>query len=152
MEWASPARGTGIGCPTQIASTTWPRGTPILIRSPNEHVCFSSLSRLDRLRCECDQYERGLQSLRPSPSRFELAPFLYPTFTLTLDDHDKLLVRFKTLTNVMIQDALKVSRDRKGDSDLEVVAMDNTGEPVYQGFETLEGIEMVPGTVHLIDS
>jgi hypothetical protein len=52
----------------------------------------------------------------------------------------------------MIRDALKVSRDRKGDSDLEVIAMDNTGEPVRQGFETLEGIEMVPGTVHLVDS
>jgi hypothetical protein len=52
----------------------------------------------------------------------------------------------------MIQDALKVSCDRKGDSDLEVVAMDNTGEPVRQGFETLQGIEMVPGTVHLVDS
>jgi hypothetical protein len=52
----------------------------------------------------------------------------------------------------MIRDALKVSRDRKGDSDLEVVAMNNTGEPVRQGFETLEGIEMVPGTVHLVDS
>jgi hypothetical protein len=52
----------------------------------------------------------------------------------------------------MIRDALKVSRDRKGDSDLEVIAMDNTGEPVRQGFETMEGIEMVPGTVHLVDS
>lgn len=52
----------------------------------------------------------------------------------------------------MFRDVLKVSRDRKGDSDLEVVAMDNTEEPVHQGFETLEGIEMVPGTVHLVDS
>lgn len=75
-----------------------------------------------------------------------------PPRNLILADHDKLLVRFKTLTNVMIRDALKVSRDRKGDSDLEVVAMNNTGEPVRQGFETLEGIEMVPGTVHLVDS
>lgn len=99
-----------------------------------------------------DQYERGLQALLFPLARFESAPFLHPTFTLTLDDHDKLLVRSKTLTNVMIQDALKVSRDRKGDSDLEVVAMDNTEEPVRQGFETLEGIEMVPGTVHLVDS
>jgi hypothetical protein len=75
-----------------------------------------------------------------------------PSRNLTLADYDKLLVRFKTLINVMIRDALKVSRDRKGDSDLEVIAMDNTGEPVRQGFETLEGIEMVPGTVHLVDS
>jgi hypothetical protein len=52
----------------------------------------------------------------------------------------------------MIRDALKVSRNRKGDSDLEVVAMNYTGEPVRQGFESLEGIEMVPGTVHLVDS
>jgi hypothetical protein len=52
----------------------------------------------------------------------------------------------------MIRNALNDSRDRKGDSVIEVVAMDSTGEPVRQGFEMLEGIEMVPGTVHLVDS
>jgi hypothetical protein len=93
------------------------------------------------------------------PARFESAASCLshllirpPPRNLILAGHDKLLVRFKTLTNVMIRDALKVSRNRKGDSDLEVVAMNYTGEPVRQGFESLEGIEMVPGTVHLVDS
>ncbi len=52
----------------------------------------------------------------------------------------------------MIRNALNVARDRKGDSGIEVSTMDTTGEPVRQGFEMLEGIEMVPGTVHLVDS
>jgi hypothetical protein len=52
----------------------------------------------------------------------------------------------------MIRNALRLSRDQKRDRSIEMGAMDDSGEPLRQGFETVEGIEMVPGTVHLVDS
>jgi hypothetical protein len=52
----------------------------------------------------------------------------------------------------MIRNALRLSRDQKGDRAIEMGAMDDSGEPLRQGFEMVEGIEMVPGTVHLVDS
>jgi hypothetical protein len=52
----------------------------------------------------------------------------------------------------MIRYALRFSHERKGRRSIEVGAMDTAGEPVLPGFEMVEGIEMVPGTVHLVDS
>jgi hypothetical protein len=51
----------------------------------------------------------------------------------------------------MIRNVL-ISRDQKRHRSIEIGAMDDPGEPVRQGFEMVEGIEMVPGTVHLVDS
>jgi hypothetical protein len=53
----------------------------------------------------------------------------------------------------MIRNALRLSRDQKEDRFIELRAKETPGEPVRQdGFEMREGIEMVPGTVHLVDS
>lgn len=49
--------------------------------------------------------------------------------------------------------ALTHSREQKRDGSIELRAMDTPGEPVLQdAFAVREGIEMVPGTVHLVDS
>jgi len=45
-----------------------------------------------------------------------------------------------------------MSRGQKADPVIELRAMDNPGEPAQDAFEVREGIEMVPGTVHLVDS
>jgi hypothetical protein len=53
----------------------------------------------------------------------------------------------------MIQNALRLPREPKQQEFVELRAMETQGEPVRQGaFEIREGIEMVPGTVHLVDS
>ena len=52
----------------------------------------------------------------------------------------------------MIRNALTRSRAQKDDAVIELSEMDNPGEPSQDVFEMREGIEMVPGTVHLVDS
>jgi len=53
----------------------------------------------------------------------------------------------------MIRNALRLSREPEGQEFVELRAMETPGEPVRHGvFEIREGIEMVPGTVHLVDS
>ena len=47
---------------------------------------------------------------------------------------------------------MKSPRERKGQEFVELQAMDILGEPArYGAFKLREGIEMVPGTVHLVD-
>jgi hypothetical protein len=52
----------------------------------------------------------------------------------------------------MIRNALTRSRAPKEDAVIELSEMDNPGESSQDVFETREGVEMVPGTVHLVDS
>jgi hypothetical protein len=52
----------------------------------------------------------------------------------------------------MIRNALTRSRAQKEDAVIELRELDNLGEPSQDVFEMREGIEMVPGTVHLVDS
>lgn len=97
--------------------------------------------------CGCAEPPAELESAAARP--FLL---LLPSDLITAQTRDEDLF-LHCSNNVMIRNALRLSRDQKAERFIELSAMDNTGEPVSEGgFEFLEGIEMVPGTVHLVDS